>query len=101
MSPMATSLTFESARSACVAAPVPRPPQPIRPIRSVSLPAAWTAGASPWSSAAPARPAVDVVRKSRRVPCGDGEVEGVTEGLLGTGKQGGIGSAPDAVILLV
>src|SRR5947208_2272045 len=74
---MATSLTLASARRAWAAAPVPRLPQPIRPIRNVSLPAAWTAGVSPVSRAAPARPA-EVVRKSRRevgslkgrTPCG-------------------------------
>ena len=43
-SAMATSLTPESAVSACPAAPVPRPPQPISPTLIVLLPAAWTSG---------------------------------------------------------
>ncbi len=43
-SAMATSRTFESAASACEAAPVPRSPQPISPTRRMSLPAACTFG---------------------------------------------------------
>ena len=53
-------------RSACVAAPVPRPPQPTRPTRSTSLPAACTCGKA---ASVPAMAAV--VRNSRREDPGD------------------------------
>src|SRR5262249_42366756 len=61
-SPIATSCTFLSARSACDAAPVPRWPQPIRPTRIVSLPVAWTCG-----TAVSAPVTAAVLRNSRRL----------------------------------
>src|SRR5689334_23606508 len=60
---MATSLTFGSARSACLAAPLPRPPQPTRPTRRVSSPAAKAAGERAVAATADA---ADVFRKVRR-----------------------------------
>ena len=89
MSPIATSFAGGSARSACEAAPVPRPPQPIRPTRIVSAPAAWTCGTT---IAAPAM-AADVVKKSRRDSPGDwfgmaGTSAGVGSGEFGNSREG-------------
>ena len=67
---MATSLTPESAVSACSAAPVPRPPQPTRPTLIVLLPAACTRGTvKPVETAvavAAATRAVEPLMNSRR-----------------------------------
>ena len=66
-SAMATSRTFDSAASACAAAPVPRSPQPIRPTRRMSLPAACTCGrAARVPAAAVAFEEFDVARRIRR-----------------------------------
>src|SRR4051794_36780979 len=84
MSATATSWTLESAFSAFLAAPVPRPPQPIRPILSALFSPAKSDGAR---ARPPAR--VEAARKSRRVVVGSGlmrtdsgERRGRWEGLL-------------------
>src|SRR5262245_15262087 len=77
---MATSLTFESARRACLAAPVPRPPHPTSPTFRGSPPAAYAPGSRTDEAATVA---ADAFRKSRR------EVEsGVMAGALGWDASG-------------
>src|SRR5438105_4030398 len=77
-SAIAVNLTFESATSVFLAAPVPRPPQPTRPtLRALFCPAKRLgARARPPAMA-------EVVRKSRRVVVGF-----ISEGLQRRDDQG-------------
>src|SRR5262249_18257015 len=77
-SPIAHSLTFESALSACDAAPEPRPPQPIRPTFSSSPPAAWTFRGKAMAASEPATASDEVSKNVRR----DGAAVGVAMGWL-------------------
>src|SRR5438270_712262 len=65
-SPIAQSLTFESALSACDAAPEPRPPQPMRPTFKSSLAPAWTFRGMVSAASEPRAAAEDDSRNLRR-----------------------------------
>src|SRR5438105_9607692 len=63
---MAMSLTWGSALSAWLAAPVPRPPQPMSPTRRTALPAACTLATLPQGVARAAPATAEAFKKSRR-----------------------------------